>query len=55
MSVKDGCQFSYKKTKQFVEYLQEKQRGGVDPGLKRALAENEDGGASATAYEEQRA
>ena len=31
------------------------QGGPADPGLKRALAENEDGGESSTAYEESKA
>lgn len=54
--VHDGCVFSYQQTSIFVAYLNEKRQGGpADPGLKRALAENEDGGESSTAYEESKA
>jgi len=56
--VKDGCKYSYEQTNILIDYLKEKQRGGApaDAGLKAALAENEEGGASSssTAYEEQR-
>ena len=54
--VKDGCIFSYQQTSAFVAWVNEKRQGSVaDAGLKRALAENEDGGEGATAYEEQKA
>ena len=48
--VKDGCAFSYEQACLFAAWLKEQQRGApADAGLKRALADNEDGG---TAYEE---
>jgi len=50
--VKDGCKFSYAQTQAFINYARERQRGGApdNEGLKRALADNEEG--AETAYEE---
>jgi len=51
--VKDGCNYSWEQLNVFIAHVKERQRGApADAGLKAALAENEDGAASSTAYEE---
>ena len=54
--VRDGCVFAYEQSVIFIAYLNEKRQGGpADPGLKRVLADNEEGAESNTVYEESKA
>ena len=50
--VKDGCKYSYKQTRTFINYMMTKDGAPADPALKQALADDE---GSSTAYEENKA
>ena len=55
--VKDGSIYAYQQTSAFIVYLNDKRQGGpADPGLKRALAQDDGAdGPGETAYEQSRA